>query len=287
MRNLISSEAMIEIRPMTLADVSLGLRLSREAGWNQIEADWQRFLDLEPQGCFVADLDDVSVGTTTTCIFGSVAWVAMVLVDADARRQGVASALLAHVLNFLEGRKVTSVRLDATAAGQRVYERLGFVPQYALTRYEGRPTKIGTSRGIAQATDKVLPRLATLDHRGTGTDRGKLLARLFEESPEAMQVLRRGNEVEGFITSRPGANACQIGPCLAETNAGAILLRHALTHYAGRSVFVDVPRDNGLAVEIAEAAGLRAQRDFTRMVRGEPVADDVAVLWASSGPEKG
>lgn len=272
---------------MTLADVRLGLRLSRKAGWNQTEADWRRFLDLEPQGCFVAKLDAVSVGTTTTCIFGSVAWVAMVLVDVDARRRGIASALLEHVLEFLERRAVKSVRLDATEAGQRVYEKIGFVPQYALTRYEGRPAEAGTPGCVTLATAEMLSKIVEFDFQATGTRRAKLLARLFEEAPEATHVIDEGGELKGFVTCRRGANATQIGPCLAEPAAGRVLLQHAMGRYAGEPVFVDVPRDNAPAVEIVEAAGLCAQRHFMRMVRGEPVSDNVSFLWASSGPEKG
>ena len=72
---------MIRVRGMTVDDVPLGMRLKGQAGWNQIEADWRRFLALEPDGCFVAELDGKPVATTTTCVFDSVAWIAMVLVD--------------------------------------------------------------------------------------------------------------------------------------------------------------------------------------------------------------
>jgi len=51
--------------------------------------------------------------------------------------------------------------------------------------------------------------------------------------------------------------------------------------------FVDVPKGNTDAVRFVEAAGLRIQRSFTRMYRGRRVDEDMAALWASSGPEKG
>src|SRR6516225_9905811 len=102
---------MIHIRPMTAADLALGLRLSEAAGWNQIPADWQRFLDLQLDGCFVAEFDGAAVGTTTTCILGSVAWIAMVLVDEAARGRGVGTASMRHALRFLDERGVATVRL--------------------------------------------------------------------------------------------------------------------------------------------------------------------------------
>ena len=69
---------MIRIRPMTVDDLPAGLRLSRQAGWNQAEADWRRFLDLQPDGGFVAELEAQPVGTVVTIRFYHVAWVAMV-----------------------------------------------------------------------------------------------------------------------------------------------------------------------------------------------------------------
>src|SRR5258707_9241947 len=118
---------MIRIRTMTAADLPLGLRLCRSAGWNQTEADWQRFLDLQPDGCFVAEYNGTPAGTTTTCIFGSVAWIAMVLVEESARGRGIGTALLHHALEFLDDRGVATIRLDATPLGLSLYERLGFV----------------------------------------------------------------------------------------------------------------------------------------------------------------
>ena len=103
---------------MTAADVSLGMRLKQQAGWNQTEADWRRFLDLQPDGCFVAELDGAAVGTTTTCVFGRVAWVPMALVAEAVRGRGVGAALLGAALASLDRRGVATVRLDATPLGR-------------------------------------------------------------------------------------------------------------------------------------------------------------------------
>jgi GNAT superfamily N-acetyltransferase len=92
---------------------------------------------MQPDGCFVAELDGTSAGTTTTCVFNGVAWVAMVLVDKSLRGKGIGTGLLKHALDHLKKRNVRTVRLDATPAGRPIYEKLGFVPEYELARYEG------------------------------------------------------------------------------------------------------------------------------------------------------
>ena len=285
--NVVYFAAVIEIRLMAVADLPLGLKLSRQAGWNQVESDWRRFLSMQPQGCFVAQLDGTPVATTVTCTFGPVAWIAMVLVEVTARRKGLATSLLKHALVFLDGQRIRTIRLDATSAGQPVYERLGFLPEYSLTRYEGIAPQAGTEPHVEAARASLYPEIIAFDRQATGTHREKMLLRLFGEWPQAVRVLRRGERLEGFIAARRGANATQIGPCIATDDAGPALLRDALSRVAGRPVFIDIPRDNACALRVAEAGGLKPQRHFVRMYRGDRIADHQAAIWASSGPEKG
>lgn len=87
--------------------------------------------------------------------------------------------------------------------------------------------------------------------------------------------------------SRPGARARQIGPCIADANAGRRLFEDAATRYAGEPVFIDIPAGNAPAGSLASALGLRPGRLLTRMGRGPRIVEDVERLWASAGPEKG
>jgi len=296
---------------MTAGDLRLGLRLSRQAGWNQIESDWRRFMNMEPDGCFVAEFDGRPIGTTTTCIFEATAWIAMVLVDESSRRKGVGTALLKHALDYLEARQVKTVRLDATSTGQPVYGKLGFVPEYELVRFEGiAPSSItlgGSLKavGFGDGGGKAIPKrhkasprdcrlglppfadIIEFDRKITGTNRAKLLGALFAELPRNVRILRHRDIMDGFITMRPGANAVQIGPCIATAGAGPALLSDALGRCAGKAVFVDMPTGNVNAVGVAESSGLKIQRRFMRMCRGERIEDNPQNIWAGSGPEKG
>jgi ribosomal protein S18 acetylase RimI-like enzyme len=271
---------------MITDDLVLGLRLSRQAGWNQTEADWLRLLYFEPDGCFIAELDEIAVGTTTTCVFGHVAWVAMVLVDVAARNKGIGTQLLCYALDYLDDRQVLTVRLDATPAGKLLYEKLGFQQEYELARYEGIASCCEGSPIAVEATPETYPDIIELDRKMTGTNREKLLARLFDEFPHDLQIIRR-HGVDGYAIKRPGANAIQVGPCVAGIKAGSALLSDVLHRSRGKPVFVDVPRDNVAAVKLVESTGLRIQRCFVRMYRGKRVDDKVEALWAGSGPEKG
>jgi len=126
-----------------------------------------------------------------------------------------------------------------------------------------------------------------LDRDITGADRSKFLSRLFSEEPEAIRVIRTPTQVVGFQASRPGTCARQIGPCLGTPEAGLTLMMDAASRYAGSRVFIDIPRQNQVAIDTAKGLGLTVQRQLVRMRRGQSVAERTDHLWASSGPELG
>lgn len=275
---------MIEIRPMTTADVPEGMRLKSEAGWNQVPADWKRFLALDGDGCFVAESEGRVVGSATSCRFGSVAWIAMLLVEERRRGRGVGGALLRHVLQWLESAGARSVRLDATRQGRPLYESLGFRVDFHLDRYAGIPVGDGITGEARIATPADLAELADLDRAVTGTDRRILLDRLIHDNRSESLV---APEDRGFVMWRPGASADQVGPCIADRDVGRALFDEAARRLAGRRVILDVPTENVGAVAWAETAGLKPTREFWRMTRGEAVVEDRSRIWASSGPEMG
>lgn len=281
------NDPMIHVRLMTDADVPLGLRLCRQAGWNQTETDWRRALSLQPDGCFVAEWAGTPVGTTTTCMFGDVAWVAMVLVDEAMRGRGIATAVMRHALAFLDAQGIATVRLDATPLGQPLYERLGFITEYRLARYEGILSATEAVGGVDRAVPEQWEALAALDNAVTGVDRRALLYRLFAQEPESVRVARDYDTVRGFIAARTGIRAVQLGPCIAPPEVSPLLFVDAWGRYPGQRVYIDIPVDNAAATRLAEAQGLTVQRYLTRMRRGTPRDERLDWLAASFGPEKG
>jgi predicted GNAT family acetyltransferase len=227
----------------------------------------------------------------------------MVLVDSDFRHRGIGTRLVQHALQYLDGQGVSAVRLDATALGRPVYERLGFVAQFELMRMEGvmgggvdaavtpssaEPSCPGTACAIRPAGPDDSRVLAAWDQEATGTPRGRLLECLLADPGSRAYWTGDGQPPGGYVISRCGSRAAQLGPAVAFTAAaGSMLLDRAATDWTGQRVYLDVPVDNRAAVVWAESHGLVCQRSFTRMVRGRPVSEDIERLWASSGPEKG
>ena len=102
----------LSLRLMTEGDLAAVDELRRLAGWNQTPEDWRRLLELEPQGCFLAELDNELAGTVTTTAYGqAVAWIGMMLVHPKHRRQGIATLMMRQAIEYLRRRAVRLIGL--------------------------------------------------------------------------------------------------------------------------------------------------------------------------------
>lgn len=279
------------IRRMDRRDISAGLRLSAQAGWNQTAADWQRLLAWEPEGCFVAERGGEVVGTVTSTVYGArLAWIGMMLVDNEQRRQGIGRALLSHAVAWLEqSRGVPTCALDATPLGKTLYDGLGFTDRFSLQRYTG-TAQVGTApAGVRPLRADDLSRLAPMDLSVFGADRLRLLRDLVAAHPGHCCLAEQGGAVRGYACGRPGARSGYIGPLVAtDPETAEALLRAALAPLAGQPVTVDVPDGNPEGVRLVTHLGLRPQRPFIRMTRGaSPPPVDTARYFAIAGPEVG
>ncbi len=242
----------------------------------------------QPDGAYVAEIDGLAVGTVTTCRLGPVAWIAMMLVDPGYRRRGVGRSLMVRALADLDAQGVRTVRLDATPSGRPLYESLGFIAETTFARFQGvlPPPAAGPDPAAVQSS-QMRDEVIALDREVTGTDRARILKRLFADDPGGLRTVERCGTVAGFLMTRPGSKARQLGPCIGSPDAGRVLLLDAQRRFAGEFVFIDIPTSNARAVALAESWGLSVGRLLTRMGRGPRVVEDLERLWASAGPEKG
>jgi len=296
---------MISIRAFTEGDVPLASELRRLAGWNQTDRDWRGYLEFEPEGCFVAEVNGVAAGTATTITYGDrFGWIGMVLVHPEQRRFGIGTALLRHSIAYLQRRGVRSIKLDATPMGKKVYVPLGFVDEYDLARYEGvapiDPASFVRSGAQARESepaasaptplrDRDLRDVVAFDAPIFGAERRAVIESLARREPEFCFVARYAPGVAGYLIAREGANAIQLGPWLANDAVTAdALLRAFFARVPGRRVFVDALGPNSNARAQLENFGFTVQRPFARMYLGENVAPgDPARVFGTSGAEKG
>ncbi|MDE0108507.1 MAG: GNAT family N-acetyltransferase [Bryobacterales bacterium] len=253
------------IRQMLNDDIPGAMLLKHAAGWNQTPGDWQRLLRLEPEGCFVAERDGLVVGSTTVVRYGSeMAWLGMVLVLPEYRRQGIARALVRHALDWLDRRGTNTCGLDATSMGIQLYEQVGFTSTGPIERWERPPE--GNLISDAQTSDRCVGTLSAalerIDRDACNYDRSRLLRDLCEDST-VTGVIRP----EGFSFGRPGSSAWFVGPCVAKNaQVAGTVLRGLLEDRRGQRVFWDFLPSNQAARELAAELGFRPVRRLERMM---------------------
>ncbi len=259
---------MLPLRLLEPTDVPAAIRLSRAAGWNQTEADWVQLIEYQPTGCFGLERDGKLISTvTTTCYGNELAWIGMMLVDADHRRQGIATEMMRKALGDLRHRGVQTIKLDATAAGAAVYEKLGFRAECEFHRWHRqateKPSRAGEVLDVAEPSclsDSLLKR----DRDAFAADRSVWLHRLAKRSH---CVATAG----GFGLCRPGEQAAYIGPIVASDQRDGERIAIALASRCSRAeTYWDV--FDRRAESWAESLGFVPGRGFIRMFYGEPKA---------------
>jgi GNAT superfamily N-acetyltransferase len=281
--------AAVEICLLRESDIAAAMELKQFAGWNQTERDWQTQLELEPHGCFAAVLDKRLVGTTTTTTYGSeLAWIGMVLVRPENRRTGIASKLMETALAYLE-QKVLVVKLDATAAGQHVYQQFGFEIESVVERWSKRGELTVTSESHPEPLDPDTRRhIFEFDRQAFGADRSQLLTLLFANCCVRPVVTRNQKGLAtGYALARSGSDAAYVGPIVSAQQGDAVeLLDRLLAQLHRSAIYVDLNRNWGDAQQLLGERGFAKQRDFIRMKRGvaNPTSSSV---FAIAGPEIG
>lgn len=280
----------LEIRLLTESDVPAAMKLKESAGWNQTENDWRSLLELEPLGCFGAELDGELVGTTTTTTYeDELAWIGMVLVQPERRRQGIARRLMTTALEYLKD-KVATVKLDATPAGKFVYEGFGFKTEGLIERWtRGADFSHVGGTGGTILDNETFRKLIALDSAVFKANRSRLIEMLVAKSCAGPIVERtEDGTVRGYALSRRGSKADYVGPVVSQdTNQVGPLLDRLLAQMTGRSLYFDFNTscicDSAVLVE----RGFKKERELIRMQYGAPSAVTSSFVIAIAGPEVG
>jgi len=263
-----------------LADeVSAGMALSQEAGWNQIPPDWDFF---QRHGrVFTARTDGQVVATSAVVFFENAAWVGLVLVAKAWRRRGLATQLVNSCIAEAEAR-AAEIWLDATPDGAEVYSRLNFVRVGELVRMR-RPSLGGVPCASKLAEGADLNAFIKLDWAAFGFDRAMLMRNFVQRQGT---VLRRVAE-DGCLV-RDGRVARHIGPLMASSEDGACKLIAAALEGEPGELIIDLYRHHAQTFQFLLNHGFAEERKFFRMVRGKDAVPSASPsAFASAGPEYG
>ncbi|CAH1653617.1 Acetyltransferase (GNAT) family protein [Hyphomicrobiales bacterium] len=271
----------ISLSRLQSGEEAAGLALSDAAGWNQTADDWRLFLAMAD--VFAARLPDGRVVATAALLpYPPAAWISLVLVHADWRRRGLATALMARCLEVADARALTCW-LDATPAGATVYEQLGFRAAGDIIRLRRKPESVPPDAPQSAGGAGDIPAFVAADEAIFGFSRATVLT---EMAGRAGSRLHRQGEAIALL--RDGRKALQLGPLYAPDEARAAALVDSILAGEPGELVIDLAADRDALRGHLIARGFVEERPFLRMVRGaQDLAGFGSEFMAGAGPEYG
>ena len=287
-----SNPALTTAPPLTSNELSDVEALVAEAGWNQTDADWRIFLELGHVYAVRNSDARVIASAATLPHDGKFAWISMVLVSAEYRRQGLASGLMRRCIDDLTAAGLVPI-LDATPDGRAVYRALGFKDiwgyhRMALRALQAVPTSFDERIEVHSITDFVWPSLCDYDAAAFGARRDAMLSRLRARLPQAELYATRGGKITGLLMGRDGRTANQLGPLIADDDETAMALLQQAAAAIAAPIYLDIADAKSRLRGWLETIGFTDIRPLTRMILGSSRRfDDPERTYAVAGPEFG
>ncbi len=260
--------APVRFRPLTAGDLPAAHELSVAVKWPHRREDWEFALNL---GTGVGAEDHGTLlGTALHWKFGADhASLGMVIVAPEQQGRGIGRDLMTRTMDAL-GERTTF--LNATPAGQPLYEKFGFKAIGSIHQHQGtggaHPPAVQLAPGerIRPLGARDPGRLSALLNRAAGYDRTQVLGALLNVAEGV--VLDRDGEPVGFALMRRFGRGHVIGPLVAPHIEGAqALISHLVGSNEGKFVRIDVDGNSGLS-DWLDGLGLQQVDAVVTMVRG-------------------
>jgi ribosomal protein S18 acetylase RimI-like enzyme len=258
------------IHPLTDADlesaaVILASAFRRSGNWAN---ELRLYRTVQPDGYFGAYQDGMLVGMVGSTVYSTFAYIGLMGVHQQFQRHGIGLALMQHLLKWLDGKNISQVQLDASEAGQPMYEKLGFVPRervLVLQRQAGLSIP-ELSQHVMPVRSSDLAELAEMDAKIFGADRNRVFSTLLQAYPDRAFLSRNSSGgVTGYLFVQEG----RIGPwVMLEPSDGAALLCAALSLNFAGMISAVMPETNQEALDLLQRYGFEVLRLNRHMVYG-------------------
>jgi len=277
----------MNFRLLNRSDFATAAAFQDMAGWNQSLLDWERFLKLNPTGCFVCEDEGGVVGIITTAIYSDgTGSIGTLFVAPSHRRRGIGSTLFKTAAEYLEKQGTVTLRLITPPPGKAIFEEQGFVSDYEIDRWVLH-REAGANHSTVRTAIPDLEKILQADREIFGADRNELLRSLHADAPDFTLASELEGEVIGYALGRGGSMADHLGPWTAWDQPTARELLEAFLDRSGRdTVIVDCPKNNDMARELLLSKGFRISKPMIHMARGPGThAGHPELICGVLGPE--
>jgi len=226
---------------------------------------------------FVARHEHKIVGYGSLSAYERIGWIGFMGTEPGLQGQGIGAAMMEELLGLARHLGLTTVKLDATNIGKRLYSKFGFREEYPVRMCEipglcSRGTRRDGTDGVKLAEE--LPEWCRwVDRRAFGDNRSALIVNALEHGAKVLIIPDRGY---ALLDGR------KLGPLVAmDPETAKSLLACASNLGAG---LIYVPHHPGLPREFLAALRPRDEEGpitcCTRMHFGEALEQELALVYA-------
>lgn len=289
----------IKLRQLNENDVDFVFDLCTLENFGYLRRDIKRYVDLEPYGCFLAEIDGKKAGHVFSISYGKLGWIGLLIVHPSFRGKGIGTALTRTAINYLRDKNTKCIKLQAALKAVRLYTRLGFRKEFDSLGFTGKIRTKAFFKPLHLPDNTVKPlvgvdlhRISTFDAQYFGDNRLKVLKFLLKEGRDGCFVAEIKGRLVGYIMSRETQNGYRVGPWICEPNypeiAEKLFLKCLETFDKNAYVFLGVPAINPLSVNILRRHQFeRTSKSIQMFQGGKPRSERVRGVFAIGGPEKG
>jgi ribosomal protein S18 acetylase RimI-like enzyme len=197
---------MISVRNPTLEDLFTLAHITKEAyGGSALDIDTlELYFTIQPDGALLALSNNEPAGMVFVFDYQTFATIGVLGVLPAFQGQGIGRILMEHAESWGRARGLSTILLDATNDGAKLYEKLGYRDEdtsYRLNLTQKKSYKV--AKTIEGVTLNHLPELLEFDRPIFGADRKKVLEVFLKEFAGRTFLSRdKQGRVNGFVISQ-------------------------------------------------------------------------------------
>jgi ribosomal protein S18 acetylase RimI-like enzyme len=258
---------------ITYADIEPIGKLQPD-GWTDIREAFNFYINSDFCYPVKFSIDDKIVGTGSSKIFNTTAWIAHIIVDKEYRNRGIGTAIVDHLLKDIKNRSIETVLLIATEIGEPVYKKAGFrtVSDYIFHKRESPWKEKTISDKIKPYKNEYYNEILRLDREISGECREPLISGYLDNS----YVYIEDKMINGFYLPALGD-----GPIFAGTTDAGLELMKLKYSKVDKAV---LPGENQAGIEFLRKHGfIITETKGKRMILGKEIAWKPGKLFSRTG----
>ena len=261
----------MQILPLTKSDLD-SLPQIQPHDWNDIRIPISSYIEPDYIFPFKAVIDNILVGTGTAILHEKTGWLATIVTHSEYRNKGIGKAITEHLLTFLQNHQCEYIYLIATALGEPVYKKVGFVTESRYDFFKDiHLENLEISENVSHYQSTYKQAIFELDRNISGENRSQHLEDYLADS----FVYLENENIEGVYFPNLGD-----GLIVANTpEAGVELMKKRFQKFT----IASFPQENKMAYDFMKSHGYTPVSTHARMHFQKPMPWKPAGLYNRIG----